>query len=485
MNGHLHCLFILLPFRSLSSSEIDFLKEDFQAGRQLESIIRDSPKESPLTIQADVSTPRYNRSITQNGTGRINESTCDLLPEQRPITSFPLRQKFIMADVHHEQSVTTKFPDPPPSFLILPRYHTKQTLTGTSYSLSSQNRSPDISGRSGGTTSRLVPTSISLDSSRVNSLQPSPHAPAYSKTSLSAGGTPTYEPVNYLPSIPVSGSAFSSDTSLSPRSGNSSNSGSCERLTPRSARKKFFEDQGSLASPTSLSERSESCEGMDEDGKSMEKPTVVGTKRVLFKHGESEDDVIGQLIEETKPRQLTQSISIDERTTHSITKQKNTDSSKKSKPEKPKRKVVRRSQSVDSSVKNSVAKAGITAMSTGAPSNTKAVELFATMRRKIRKTLKRSSSMTDDEKVSPVKEVPSSESISPVAPSATQTTSGQTSGMVYRPSTHVHKPAIGVQTHQGTIEQTTQPIDQSVPPPTPPISAMSRRELPEVRNVLK
>ncbi|XP_060067409.1 uncharacterized protein LOC132547643 isoform X1 [Ylistrum balloti] len=460
--------------RSLSSSEIDFLKEDFSAGRQRDSAKFDSPKASPLTIQTDTSSPRFLRSITHNGSGDIlDRPACDLLPEIQPISSLPLRQKLIMADVHYEQSVTTKFPDPPPSFLLSPKSHSRQTLTDTSYSVNSPRGISLVTD----TKTRLVPTSISLDTSGTSSLQTSPQSKLYTK-SLSAGGSPTYESASLLPSIPVMHSTVSSDTTPSPRSGNSSNSGSYERLTPRSARRKFFEDKSDLPSPSPMSERSQSCEGIEEDAVPA-KPPPVENKRIRLQHYESEEDVIGQLIEETKPRTLTQSISVDEKSTRSVTKASSTES-KKSKPEKPKRKIIRRSQSVDSSVKNSVAKAGITAMSPGAPSNTRAVELFATMKRKIKNTLKRSSSMTDEEK-STEKQGPSSEASGSVVTSpgvGVHTASGQKpSGMMYRPSTSVQKPVTGVQKSTSSPQH----VSQNVPPPTPPISAMNRRALPEVR----
>ncbi|XP_033727449.1 myosin-16-like isoform X2 [Pecten maximus] len=466
--------------RSLSSSEIDFLKEDFSAGRQRDSGKFDSPKASPLTIQTDTASPRYLRSVTHNGAGNLlDRPACELLPEIQPISSLPLRQKFIMADVHYEQSVTTKFPDPPPSFLLSPKSHSRQTLTDMTYSynsaksLSTKPLSANVP--SNGNKTRLVPTSIPLDTSNGSSVEPSSQSKLYTK-SLSAGGTPTYESASLFPSIPVLNCGKSSDASLSPRSGNSSDSGSCERLTPRTARRKFFEDKSDLQSPLQMSERSRSCEGIKDEIVSAKLP-YDDTKRIRLQHNESEDDMIGQLIEDTKPRLLTQSVSIDEKTSHSLAKQSSTNG-KKSKPEKPKRKIVRRSQSVDSSVKNSVAKAGITAMSPGAPSNTKAVDLFATMKRKIKNTLKRSSSVTDEEK-SPGKQGPSSEASGSVAHSSregTRTISGQKPGVVYRPSTSVQKPVTSVQKSASSTENAS----QNIPPPTPPISAMNRRALPEV-----
>ncbi|XP_021343411.1 golgin subfamily A member 4-like isoform X2 [Mizuhopecten yessoensis] len=466
--------------RSLSSSEIDFLKEDFSAGRQRDSGKFDSPKASPLTIQTDTASPRYLRSVTHNGSGDLlNQPACDLLLEINPITSLPLRQKFIMADVHYEQSVSTKFPDPPPSFLISPKSHSRQTLTDTTFSLYSQktlsSKSQDANQPLNVNKTRLAPTSISLDTTRVNSLHTGSQSKLNTK-SVSAGGTPTYESASLLSSIPVLNRGTSSDTSLSPRSGNSSNSGSYERLTPRSARRKFFEDQSDLQPSSSMSEKSQSCEGIQED-KISTKPPTVDTKRLRLQHDESEDDMIGQLIEDTKPRILTQSVSVDEKTSHSVAKSSSTES-KKSKPEKPKRKIIKRSQSVDSSVKKSVAKAGITAMSPGAPSNTKAVELFATVRRKIKNTLKRSSSMTDEEK-STAKQGSSSEASGSTSGEEFNKAGGQkSSGMVYRPSTSVHKPMVGVQ------KSTTSPEheSQSKPPPTPPISSMNRRALPEMED---
>ncbi|XP_069106390.1 uncharacterized protein [Argopecten irradians] len=460
--------------RSLSSSEIDFLKEDFSTGRQRDSGKFDSPKASPLTIQTDTVSPRYLRSVTQNGSGDLlDHRASDLLPEIQPISSHPLRQKFIMADVHYEQSVTTKFPDPPPSFLLSPKSHS------SSYNNSSKAaKSPGGSLSLLGNRTKAVPTSISLDTSKGNcTLEPNTQSKFYTK-SLSAGGTPTYESAGLLPTIPVLNSRKSSDTSLSPRSGYSSDSGSCERLTPRTARRKFFEDKSDAQSPSQTPERSQSCEGIKDDVIPAQLPSAE-TKRIRLQHDESEDDMIGQLIQETKPRTLTQSVSVDEKSTHSVVKQTSVDS-KKSKPEKPKRKIVRRSQSVDSSVKNSVAKAGITAMSTGAPSNTKAVELFATMKRKIKNTLKRSSSMTDEEK-SLEKHGPTSEasgSIVQPSGSGVNVVSAQKPGSVYRPSTSVQKPVTGVQKNTSSTGNTS----QNIPPPTPPISAMSRRALPEMND---
>ncbi|XP_021344244.1 uncharacterized protein LOC110444161, partial [Mizuhopecten yessoensis] len=172
-----------------------------------------------------------------------------------------------MADVHYEQSVSTKFPDPPPSFLISPKSHSRQTLTDTTFSLYSQktlsSKSQDANQPLNVNKTRLAPTSISLDTTRVNSLHTGSQSKLNTK-SVSAGGTPTYESASLLSSIPVLNRGTSSDTSLSPRSGNSSNSGSYERLTPRSARRKFFEDQSDLQPSSSMSEKSQSCEGIQE-----------------------------------------------------------------------------------------------------------------------------------------------------------------------------------------------------------------------------
>ena len=436
------------------------MKEDFAMTKR-DSRKLESPKASPLTIQGE-GTPKYHRSVTQedNNSPSNTISSLEILPDVQGL-SMSARQKSIMESVHQDQGVQLKFPEPPPSFLI-PRCHNLSSSTQTVTTIKGPGETKTIthtqnkyvitktsSGQGEKNTKSIPPMSLIINNSvNAGSLNSSPDGHhSFPSKSLSAGATPTADISNPLCSIPSGYRSDHNSTLSPPTSGTSSMSSSSERLTPRTARRKFFEDQINTkfipTPPTLWPNKSASNDN-------------IGS-RIHWGSGADTDDgdFISRELENSKPRVINKSLSIEERSLHAVkSKQIQSDDSidelLEDKPVVKKKKVIHRAQSADSSsVRKSLAKSGITAMSPGAPSTTRAADIFATMKRKL-KSLKRSASLVHDD----------------------DEASKRVNGEKVKPSSQVMSTSSG-----SDLSPCEDPV---IPPPTPPISSMDKKRLPVV-----
>lgn len=411
--------------RSLSSSELDSLKDDFVletlGSKELEFL---KQKYGSSTPENQI---RYQRSVS--GTD-VKEGPDEILPSIH-MGSVADRKQNIMSKVHKEQGLTTKFPDPPPSFLFPRCINPTKTTFSTSQTVRTYSRETT-------TSVRQIPKSISIDTSLISSNNASPlsscssapHSPLSLKSS----------PCNFkqvLTPIPV--------THVVPTL-----SASVETVTPKTARKLFFEDGSS--DPTSHRPWPTRSRSHDSVSK-KEKESIVNDIIIIEKDDNNTEDASN--LDEYVTLKTTSDSNIpstDEDTLSSL---------KESKSDKKKRKATKRSISLDSSsVKSTLAKAGVSVMSPAAPSVLSPSEIFAAVKRKLKPNVKRSSSLTEKE-VHSVIQVNGSKTSGTQSPSTTGNT--QDTRNTFEP------PLSGLP-----------PKSILIPPPTPPISSMQRKVLPVV-----
>lgn len=444
--------------RSLSSSELDMLKDEFLLGK-FEGC---STPTSMSTVQTDPSAVKLYRSITCSGPGdlqEMNQNQTTILPDIH-YGSVTERQQSIMKNIHNEQGISVKFPNPPPSFL-LPRCKTttksKETI---STSQGNVQQVTTIIQTSETNVRRSIPKSISIDTSLLNTSFPSPD----SVTAFSAGATPT-ENFNTLSSIPLIQSSSCDTSTFAP----SPQSDSTEHLTPRTARKQFFESQlsDSTSGYMSWPERGSSRENVKHVKQtSLPDPNAImeAVERAQYKSTEpttTSNESISQSELNTTQESTT---SNEEKDVHSgIASSSSTDSvsGAASKPAKPKRKLFKRSSSADSStVRSYLARAGVRALSAGAPSTLSPSEFFAAVKNKFRHSKKSSSSGSGSDKEQ-----------------------SKSDPHLQIPEQH-EEPTASTSSESIKDPPPVTPMKNTfVPPPTPPISEMRRRLLPEVNYI--
>lgn len=412
--------------RSLSSSELDSLKDDFVletlGSKELEFL---KQKYGSNTPENQI---KYQRSVS--GTD-VKEGPDEILPSIH-MGSVADRKQNIMSKVHKEQGLTTKFPDPPPSFLLPRCINPTKTTFSTSQTVRTYSKETTT------TSVRQIPKSISIDTSLISSNNTSPlsSCSSASHSPLSVKSSPcNFKQV--LTPIPV--------THVVPTL-----SASVETVTPRTARKLFFEDGSS--DPTSHRPWPTRSRSHDSVSK-KEKEAIVND--IIILETDDNDTIDDSNLDEYVSLKTTSDSNIpspDEDTLSSL---------KESKSDKKKRKATKRSISLDSSsVKSTLAKAGVSVMSPAAPSVLSPSEIFAAVKRKLKPNVKRSSSLTEKE-VHSVIQVNGSKTSGTTSPSTTGNT--QESRNTFEP------PLSGLP-----------PKSILIPPPTPPISSMQRKVLPVV-----
>ena len=213
----------MLPRRSLSSSELDLLlRDDTPVIQQLESLQQSARRRTPT--RTPTPTQQLQRNISCRGPGDLKDQDSidpDVIPAIQQGSLIDRHHK-IMTEVHGQEGVSTKFPTPPPSFL-LPR--SRQASPLHSAVVTSTTTKTTITTEKVVSTSRKLPNNISLNTSLINSA----HSVSPSK-SLSAGSTPVDDQRTFG-TIPDTESRITKTNTLT------------ERLSPKSARRKFFELQ--------------------------------------------------------------------------------------------------------------------------------------------------------------------------------------------------------------------------------------------------
>ncbi|VDI00770.1 Hypothetical predicted protein [Mytilus galloprovincialis] len=415
--------------RSLSSSELDSLKEDFVTEtlgtKELEFL---KQKYGPITPDSPI---KYQRSISGSD---MKEDTEDILPGIQ-MGSMADRRHNIMSTVHKEQGLTTKFPDPPPSFL-LPR-----CINSTLSSSQTVTRYSKETNKT--TTVRPIPKSISIDTCLLKATKMSPQDSAQSSLSHSPVALETTTHCSFqqnLTPIPV--------THIVPS--RNALSASAETVTPKTARRQFFADNVSEPSVhRPWPGRSRSHDSVSK----REREGIVGNIGI-----EKDETMSENSLNENVDVYVNLSSDIDDQ----VQLQEEDDllsPVKESKSDKKKRKAATRSISLDSSsVKKTLAKAGVSVMSPAAPSALTPSDIFAAVKRKFKTNIKRSSSLSE-------KELHSVRSNGSHNSSSTSTISKTDS----------------LQEMKNTFEPPLSglpPKSILIPPPTPPISSMQRKVLP-------
>lgn len=217
-------------------------------------------------------------------------------------------------------------------------------------------------------------------------------------------------------------------------------------MTPKTARKQFFAadipTESNIHKPWPTRSRSH------ESVSKREREVIVRAETNLKKDASDSTLVSGDQVDEY----INLSAEMDNQIEEPQTTTKETKLEKKKQ-----RKAVKRSVSLDSSAKNTIAKAGVSVMSPAAPSALSPSELFAAVKRKFKPNVKRSSSVSERE----LHSVRTSDSkLSSIVPKAGST---QEMRNTFEP------PLSGLP-----------PKSLFIPPPTPPISAMQRKALPVV-----
>ncbi|CAC5380446.1 unnamed protein product [Mytilus coruscus] len=400
--------------RSLSSSELDSLKEDFVTEtlgtKELEFL---KQKYGPITPDSPI---KYQRSISGSN---MKEETEEILPGIQ-MGSMADRRHNIMSTVHKEQGLTTKFPDPPPSFL-LPRCinsSLSSSQTVTRYSKETNKT----------TTVRPIPKSISIDTCLLKATKMSPQDSAQSSSSHSPVSLETTTHCSFqqvLTPIPV--------THIVPSKNALSAKSSVHRPWP-----------GRSRSHESVSKR--------------EREAIVGNI------GIKKDEAIS---EKTLNENVDVYVNLSSEIDDQVQLQEGDDilsPVKESKSDKKKRKAATRSISLDSSsVRKTLAKAGVSVMSPAAPSALTPSDIFAAVKRKFKTNIKRSSSLSEKE----LHSVRTNGSHNSSSTSATSSISK--TGSIQEMKNTFEPPLSGLP-----------PKSILIPPPTPPISAMQRKVLPVI-----
>lgn len=351
-------------FRSLSSSEIELLKDEFLLGTPDSGQLVNHNEQIPeVTRQAKNREHGLHRSITHDGSDQIDSESVprnyveNILREQssyyndaKNMQTTETHKITVSSDSTRTETQFVKLPKPPPSFII-PRSRSTSPAPQT-------KRSSEIS----------VPLykSISIETSHHHRLS----APPEGATSRSSSADSS--PVGYnqfIPSLSPSGPALPGAGVLQ--------TGSLDRLSPQTARKRFFESQPS-SSMTYMSwpERNRRLLVEDRVARSLSNSTDI------------QDSDLESSLEQKGG--LRTSLSMDDSTMQAISRPVSSGHERsKSAPSEDRRKLMSKSQSVDSNE--------------GKQSGFK--ELFNTVKRKLKPKLRRSHSAHVPNKEMPVVEI--------------------------------------------------------------------------------
>jgi hypothetical protein len=405
-------------FRSISSSELDFLlKDEAVVDHQIETL-KDSRRSTP-TKHHDLVSNRLRKNICSHGPGdlmdvRTDDSDTEMIIDPEPGTVSDRHQR-IMIDVHHEEGVTSRFPVLPPS-LVLPK--SQRIVSVTSHS------SKSIATTVTTTSSRQLPNSLSLN--------------MLSDSSAETSSFPSASPTHIQNNFDLPNPKSKSDINISSNG---------TRMSKEEARRKFFENLEDVSGQTS-------------DSKSMSENNLsIANNRTADPEDPNKHVGMEYTTEVSKKHACSSSDSEPK-----LNRSGNDELHSKSTQPKKKRKLFKKSVSMDSSpVHGMLADAGVSATSPSAPSSLSPFELFAAVKRRLKPSLKRSSSLTEGRKGHYYDERDRSKHPGHLDAYASSSYSSRDQSLQESP-----------------ISTPTPESGGLIPPNTPPISMMNRRILPKV-----
>ncbi|KAL5014691.1 hypothetical protein ScPMuIL_008961 [Solemya velum] len=345
--------------RSLSSSEIEFLKGEFLLGQSEEEIDIFALAETAVDIPPrfrDGSHFRLQRSITCDASTPVNmDTTFDLPSLSENVKTYVPRPNSPVRKI-------TNFPDPSPGFRIPHIQHTESQVF---------NPGPTAQRP------KSLMKSISVDTKLVTTLTPG-------NRSISADSSPTGY-LAYGTLIPITVPLLQTPDSVPPFLG-ITRASSDDRISPRTARKRFFEDQ--------LTPDYEKGYQSWPKRKTTDKTVIHHQKQSSLPDPNEIQKAVEEDMTSTKSKPtLKTSHSMDEHTVHSVLQTETVPHPPElPKPvsSKDKRRLFKKSASVDSSMKSCIAQVGIQSLQPGAPSTMTAADILSAVKRKLRPALKKS-----------------------------------------------------------------------------------------------
>lgn len=351
-------------YRSLSSSEIEFLKGEFLLGQTEEEIDIFALAETAVDIPPrfrDGSHFRLQRSITCDASTPVNiDTSFDLSSLSENINnSYVPRPNSPVRKI-------TNFPDPTPGFRIPHIQHTEAQVFMPGPAVQRPTSLTKV---------------ISVDTKIVNTLTAVSKEPG--PRSISADSSPT----GYLAHstlIPLAAPLIQTPDSMPPYLG-IKRASSDDRISPRTARKRFFEDQ--------LTPDYEKGYQSWPKRKTTDQTFIHHQKQSSLPDPIEIQKAFNEDMSDKQPKStLKSSRSMDEQTVYSVLQAESMPPPPQSKPVslKDKRRLFKKSASVDSSLKSSIAQVGIQSLQPGAPSSMTASDILSAVKRKLRPALKKS-----------------------------------------------------------------------------------------------
>ncbi|KAL3891792.1 hypothetical protein ACJMK2_004039 [Sinanodonta woodiana] len=370
--------------RSLSSSELELLKDEFMLEEPADSrsiytyheVIDDlSPYSMPSQV-TDRTKKRdhYQQSVTHDGSkvspASLQSNHIDMIANDQFSSTTDGNSKQLMEVPRTKQHLFVHKLNKPLTSCIIP-------------DVKSQTSSPQPQEHAF-SAKPTISKSISIDVSHLNRLS----APPYGSSDKPVSSTTSAFGQFSTAFIPLASSGHLNGESDISNLG-TPKIGSLDRLSPQTARRKFFEGQSPEAiTYLSLPERHHRSTAL-KTRQNLSDLTVVNG---------SDSDISPAFLSEPLPC-IRQAVSLDDNSLHSVIATSSQESmsvlssGEETASAKEKRKVFRKSQSMDSSpVKSTLARIGINIMSAGAPSGFSPSEVFAALKKKLKPNLKRSQS---------------------------------------------------------------------------------------------
>ncbi|KAK3610093.1 hypothetical protein CHS0354_032188 [Potamilus streckersoni] len=380
--------------RSLSSSELELLKDEFLLEEPADSrsiytyheVIEDLSPYSTSTQVADCTTKKvqYQQSVSA---GSLQSNHIDMVVNEQSSSITDGKSTRTM-----QQLFAHKLNKPLTS-CIIPEF---------------KSRTPSPKPQEHALSAKpTITKSISVDVSHLNRLSAPPYGSSNEPVSLTTTAFVHYNTA-FIPRASSGHLKGESDISNlgTPKIG------SLDRLSPQAARRKFFEEKSpESVTYLSLPERYHRSAALKTRQNLSDLTVVKG----------SDSDISPAFLSEPLPC-IRQTVSLDDNSLHSVIATSSQESlsvlssERRTASAKEKRNVFRKSQSMDSSpVKSTLARIGINVMSAGAPSGFSPSDVFAALKKKLKPSLKRSQSARETsltKMVSKAESVPTSALVS-------------------------------------------------------------------------
>ncbi|XP_046569804.1 COP1-interactive protein 1-like isoform X2 [Haliotis rubra] len=382
--------------RSLSSSEIDLIKEELSDLQREGGGVFVAHSRESLTMPK--ATSRLQKSCTFD-----SSTVCPMRdaasPTKHTLSRMTHSPPFYSSGSKSAQASRTSSPSPSAS-----RHESLSPSPSVIPSSSSSSR--------GATRPKTLKKSISMDSAPVSHLLISSEHHTTAQT-VSAGTTPTEHYVSSQ--FPTTVPPPADDSSLSPPK-----VGSLDRLSPRSARRKFFEERpaseiGFLSWPerkkhyvvhhqkqSSLPDPSEVRKEAEEDYSLLARSD--GTRTFNMKSSASWDEKMHHRVVQPESSKISQEHSLDQSSSQPA----------QHLSAKEKRRFFKKSSSMESHIGSSLAKIGTQAMPVAAPTGFMPTDILASVRSKFKLPFKKSSKTSESvSSIPPIQDVPTDTSEAP------------------------------------------------------------------------